>query len=168
MEGSGSAMTADSPLTTGKRHDRALHPEHLAAVAQSSSRFAADHGVQAAIPLFGFVFLVALDVDDNIFLMTRGREEPRRNGVTEGILRGPGLTGRVITSAGAVLAATFAALAVIPLLFLAQIAFIVAFGVLLDTASVRSPLVPAASPAIGRAMWWHSNLSHQPLNGEIR
>lgn len=111
------------------------------------------------MPLFGFVFLVALGVDYNIFLMTRVREESARIGTRPGILRGLSLTGSVITSAGIVLAATFAALAVIPILFLAQIAFIVAFGVLLDTIVVRSLLVPALSYDIGRAIWWPSRLS---------
>ncbi len=115
-------------------------------------------GADAAVPLFGFVFLVALGVDYNIFLMTRVREESLRLGTRPGILRGLGLTGSVITSAGVVLAATFAALGVIPILFLAQIAFIVAFGVLLDTAVVRSLLVPALSYDIGKAIWWPSKL----------
>jgi RND superfamily putative drug exporter len=115
-------------------------------------------GADAAVPLFGFVFLVALGVDYNIFLMTRVREESLRIGTRPGILRGLGLTGSVITSAGIVLAATFAALAVIPILFLVQIAFIVAFGVLLDTVVVRSLLVPALSYDIGRAIWWPSRL----------
>lgn len=115
-------------------------------------------GADAAVPLFGFVFLVALGVDYNIFLMTRVREESLRIGTRPGILRGLGLTGSVITSAGVVLAATFAALAVIPILFLVQIAFIVAFGVLLDTVVVRSLLVPAVSYDIGRAIWWPSKL----------
>ncbi|MFF1574145.1 MMPL family transporter [Leifsonia sp. NPDC058292] len=116
-------------------------------------------GADAAVPLFGFVFLVALGVDYNIFLMTRVREESLRIGTRPGILRGLGVTGSVITSAGVVLAATFAALAVIPILFLVQIAFIVAFGVLLDTVIVRSLLVPAVSYDIGRAIWWPSRLS---------
>jgi RND superfamily putative drug exporter len=116
-------------------------------------------GADAAVPLFGFVFLVALGVDYNIFLMTRVREESLRLGTRPGILRGLGLTGSVITSAGVVLAATYAALGVIPILFLAQIAFIVAFGVLLDTVIVRSLLVPAVSYDIGAAIWWPSKLS---------
>ncbi|WP_431220373.1 MMPL family transporter [Leifsonia xyli] len=115
-------------------------------------------GADASVPLFGFVFLVALGVDYNIFLMTRVREESLTIGTRPGILRGLGLTGSVITSAGVVLAATFAALAVIPILFLVQIAFIVAFGVLLDTVVVRSLLVPAVSYDIGRAIWWPSKL----------
>ena len=115
-------------------------------------------GSDAAIPLFGFIFLVALGVDYNIFLMTRVREESARLGTRAGILRGLSVTGSVITSAGIVLAATFAALVVIPILFLVQIAFIVAFGVLLDTIVVRSLLVPALTYDIGAAIWWPSKL----------
>src|SRR5690606_8915735 len=98
-------------------------------------------GADPAVPLYGFVFLVALGIDYNIFLMTRVREESLIHGTREGVLRGLRITGGVITSAGIVLAATFAALSVIPILFLAQLAFIVAFGVLLDTFVVRSLLV---------------------------
>ena len=90
------------------------------------------------MPLYAFVFLVALGIDYNIFLMTRIREESFRRGTRPGILKGLAVTGGVITSAGIVLAATFSALGVIPILFLAQIAFLVAFGVLLDTIVVRS------------------------------
>ncbi|WP_019181630.1 MMPL family transporter [Microbacterium yannicii] len=115
-------------------------------------------GGDPAVPLYGFVFLVALGVDYNIFLMSRVREESLVHGTRPGILRGLVATGGVITSAGLVLAATFAALGVIPILFLAQIAFIVAFGVLLDTFVVRSLLVPALSYDIGRAIWWPSKL----------
>ena len=118
-------------------------------------------GADPSVPLFGFVFLVALGVDYNIFLMTRVREESIAHGTREGILRGLRLTGGVITSAGLVLAATFAALGVLPILFLAQISFIVAFGVLLDTFLVRTLLVPAASYDIGRAIWWPSKLSRR-------
>lgn len=116
-------------------------------------------GADASVPLFGFVFLVALGVDYNIFLMTRVREESLRIGTRPGILRGLGVTGSVITSAGVVLAATFAALSVIPILFLVQIAFIVAFGVLVDTIIVRSLLVPALSYDIGKSIWWPSKLA---------
>jgi putative drug exporter of the RND superfamily len=115
-------------------------------------------GADPSVPLYGFVFLVALGVDYNIFLMSRVREESLVHGTRSGILRGLVATGGVITSAGLVLAATFAALGVIPILFLAQIAFIVAFGVLLDTFVVRSLLVPALSYDIGRAIWWPSKL----------
>ena len=118
-------------------------------------------GADPSVPLFGFVFLVALGVDYNIFLMTRVREETILHGAREGVLRGLAVTGGVITSAGVVLAATFAALGVIPILFLAQIAFIVAFGVLLDTLVVRSLLVPAVIHDLGRRSWWPSKLSRQ-------
>ncbi|MDL9981519.1 MMPL family transporter [Microbacterium sp. ASV49] len=120
-------------------------------------------GADPAVPLYAFVFLVALGVDYNIFLMTRVREESLRHGTREGILRGLVITGGVITSAGIVLAATFAALSVIPILFLVQIAFIVALGVLLDTFIVRSLLVPALSYDIGRAIWWPSRLARRSL-----
>jgi RND superfamily putative drug exporter len=115
-------------------------------------------GADPAVPLFGFVFLVALGIDYNIFLMTRVREEALNHGTREGVLRGLSVTGGVITSAGLVLAATFAALSVIPILFLVQLAFIVAFGVLLDALVVRSLLVPALTYDIGRAIWWPSAL----------
>jgi RND superfamily putative drug exporter len=104
------------------------------------------------------VFLVALGIDYNIFLMTRVREESLMHGTRPGILRGLAVTGGVITSAGVVLAATFAALSVIPILFLLQLSFIVAFGVLLDTIVVRSLLVPALSYDLGPAIWWPSGL----------
>ncbi len=112
--------------------------------------------------LIGFVFLVALGIDYSIFLMTRVREESVKQGTHPGILRGLSVTGGVITSAGVVLAATFAALGVLPLLFLAQIAFIVAFGVLLDTLVVRSLLVPALAYDLGPRVWWPSKLWHTP------
>lgn len=116
-------------------------------------------GADPAVIIFGFVFLVALGIDYNIFLMTRVREESARRGLRRGVLHALVVTGGVITSAGVVLAATFAALYVIPILFLAQIAFIVAFGVLIDTVIVRSLLVPALTLEIGRLMWWPSKLS---------
>ncbi|GGF50220.1 RND superfamily drug exporter [Microbacterium sorbitolivorans] len=115
-------------------------------------------GADPAVPLYGFVFLVALGIDYNIFLMTRVREESLAYGTRSGILRGLSATGGVITSAGIVLAATFAALGVIPILFLAQLAFIVAFGVLLDTFVVRSLLVPALAYDIGRKIWWPAKM----------
>ncbi len=111
-------------------------------------------GADPAVPLFAFVFLVALGIDYSIFLMTRAREEVAFYGPHDGVMRGLRLTGGVITSAGVVLAATFAALAVLPILFLAQIAFIVAFGVLLDTFVVRTLLVPAAAIDMGWFTWW--------------
>ncbi|SDD60540.1 MMPL family transporter [Glycomyces harbinensis] len=124
-------------------------------------------GADPTVVLFGFVFLVALGIDYNIFLMTRVREESARLGTRAGTLRGLVATGGVITSAGVVLAATFSALAVLPILFLAQIAFVVAFGVLLDTVIVRSLLVPALTFDIGKAVWWPSRLSRvRPLSRE--
>ncbi|MGI5367625.1 MMPL family transporter [Streptomyces iakyrus] len=118
-------------------------------------------GTDASVPLYGFVFLVALGVDYNIFLMSRVREEALTHGNRQGVLRGLTTTGGVITSAGVVLAATFAALMVIPLAFLVQIAFIVAFGVLLDTLVVRSLLVPALMIDIGPRAWWPSALARR-------
>jgi RND superfamily putative drug exporter len=118
-------------------------------------------GADPAVPLYGFIFLVALGVDYNIFLMTRIREESVRFGTRPGVLLGLSRTGGVITSAGIVLAATFAALAVIPVLFLSQIAFIVSFGVLLDTLVVRSLLVPALTYDIGGRVWWPSRLARR-------
>ena len=115
-------------------------------------------GADPSVPLYGFVFLVALGIDYNIFLMTRVREEALANGTREGMLRGLAVTGGVITSAGLVLAATFAALVILPILFLLQIAFIVSFGVLLDTFVVRTLLVPALVQDIGPTVWWPSRL----------
>ncbi|MFD7862025.1 MMPL family transporter [Streptomyces sp. NPDC057682] len=124
-------------------------------------------GTDASVPLYGFVFLVALGVDYNIFLMSRVREEAEVHGAREGVLRGLISTGGVITSAGVVLAATFAALIVIPLAFLAQIAFIVAFGVLLDTLVVRSLLVPALVVDIGARAWWPGRISRTGRGGAV-
>ncbi|WP_307281679.1 MMPL family transporter [Arthrobacter sp. W4I7] len=125
-------------------------------------------GADATVPLFGFVFLVALGVDYNIFLMSRVREESLKHGTRPGILRGLGVTGGVITSAGVVLAATFAALGVIPIMFLVQLAFIVAFGVLLDTILVRSLLVPALAYHIGPRIWWPGKLGRPELDAAVQ
>ncbi|MDQ0823955.1 RND superfamily putative drug exporter [Arthrobacter sp. B2I5] len=125
-------------------------------------------GADATVPLFGFVFLVALGVDYNIFLMSRVREESLKHGTRPGILRGLVVTGGVITSAGVVLAATFAALGVIPIMFLVQLAFIVAFGVLLDTVLVRSLLVPALAYDIGPKIWWPSKLGRTDGPSPVR
>ncbi|WP_231384057.1 MMPL family transporter [Cellulomonas sp. URHD0024] len=119
-------------------------------------------GADPVVPLYAFVFLVALGVDYSIFLMTRVREESVAVGTRAGVVRALTVTGGVITSAGVVLATTFAALGIIPLLFLAQIAFIVAFGVLLDTLVVRSLLVPALVHDLDRRSWWPSALSREP------
>ena len=117
-------------------------------------------GVDPSLPLLAFVFLVALGIDYNIFLMARVREETVRHGTHVGMLRGLAVTGAVITSAGIVLAGTFSALAVLPLVFLTEIGFIIAFGVLLDTFLVRSVLVPALVFDIGPRIWWPSRLQH--------
>lgn len=119
-------------------------------------------GADPSVVLYAFVFLVALGIDYNIFLMTRVREEVLKVGTGKGVIKGLVVTGGVITSAGIVLAATFAALGVIPILFLFQLAFIVAFGVLLDTFIVRSLLVPALIKDIGPFVWWPSKLRHKP------
>ena len=121
-------------------------------------------GADPSVPLFGFVFLVALGVDYNIFLATRIREEALTHGPRTAITRGLAVTGGVITSAGVVLAATFAALGVIPIMFMVQLGFIVAFGVLLDTFVVRSLLVPAIAHELGRWLWWPSRLSRRPAD----
>lgn len=115
-------------------------------------------GADPSVILYAFVFLVALGIDYNIFLMTRVREETVKLGTARGVIKGLVVTGGVITSAGIVLAATFAALGVIPILFLFQLAFIVAFGVLLDTFIVRSLLVPALIRDLGPVVWWPSKL----------
>ncbi|WP_409330103.1 MMPL family transporter [Trujillonella humicola] len=111
--------------------------------------------------LIGFVFLVALGIDYNIFLMTRAREESLRHGTREGVLRALSVTGGVITSAGLVLAATFGALTVLPLVILIQLGFLVGFGVLLDTFVVRTLLVPAAVRLIGDRVWWPGRLARR-------
>jgi RND superfamily putative drug exporter len=122
-------------------------------------------GSDPGVVLIGFVFLIALGVDYNIFLMSRAREESLQAGTRQGILRALAVTGGVITSAGLVLAATFGALAVLPLLILTQVAFIVAFGVLLDTFVVRSLVVPAAVYLLGDRVWWPSRLARRPPAG---
>jgi putative drug exporter of the RND superfamily len=116
-------------------------------------------GSDPSLPLFAFVFLVALGVDYNIFLIARAREETIGHGSEQGILRALAVTGSVITSAGIVLAGTFSVLAVLPLTFLTELGFVVAFGVLLDTFLVRSVLVPAIALAMGDRFWWPSALS---------
>jgi RND superfamily putative drug exporter len=118
-------------------------------------------GADTSLPLFVFVFLVALGIDYNIFLMTRVREESVRNGTRRGALIGLAATGGVITSAGLVLAGTFAVLATLPLTAFAEIGFAVAFGVLLDTIVVRSILVTALNLDIGSRIWWPSRMSRE-------
>jgi RND superfamily putative drug exporter len=118
-------------------------------------------GADSSLPLFVFVFLVALGIDYNIFLMTRVREEAREVGTKRGALIGLGATGGVITSAGLVLAGTFAVLATLPVVSFAEIGFTVALGVLLDTMVVRPVLVTALNLDVGRHMWWPSSLARQ-------
>lgn len=118
-------------------------------------------GSDPSLPLFAFVFLVALGVDYNIFLVARAREETEKHGSEQGMLRALAVTGGVITSAGIVLAGTFSVLAVLPLTFLTELGFVVAFGVLLDTFLVRSVLVPAAALTLGDKFWWPSTLAKQ-------
>jgi len=119
-------------------------------------------GADTAFPLFVFVFLVALGIDYNIFLMTRVREETLRIGHHRGSLVALAATGGVITSAGLVLAGTFAVLGTLPLVAFAEIGFAVALGVLLDTLVVRSVLVTALNLDIGKMMWWPSALARNP------
>jgi RND superfamily putative drug exporter len=118
-------------------------------------------GGDNSFPLFTFIFLVALGIDYNIFLMTRVREESAKIGTRAGVIKGVTVTGAVITSAGIVLAATFAVLGLLPLVPLAELGFAVAFGVLLDTIIVRSILVPALVLDIGPKIWWPSKLQNK-------
>ncbi|MEV0030953.1 MMPL family transporter [Nocardia sp. NPDC050793] len=132
--------------------------------ALGASVFAFEHlfgfrGLDSGLILLAFLFLVALGVDYNIFLVSRAREEAVRHGTGQGMLRSLSVTGGVITSAGVVLAATFAVLVTLPLVSLAQLGFAVAFGVLLDTLLVRSVLVPALTLIAGDRVWWPSRMS---------
>jgi len=118
-------------------------------------------GADASFPLFVFVFLVALGIDYNIFLMSRVHEEARRWGTRRGALIGLSATGGVITSAGLVLAGTFAVLGTLPLTMFAELGFAVAVGVLIDTIIVRSVLVTGLTLDLGRWMWWPSSLARK-------
>ncbi|MDO8213227.1 MMPL family transporter [Conexibacter sp. CPCC 206217] len=120
-------------------------------------------GVDPGLPLFAFIFLVALGVDYNIFLMVRVREETHEHGTRTGMVRGLAVTGAVITSAGIVLAGTFSTLAVLPLVVLTEIGFTIAVGVLLDTFVVRSVLVPALVLDVGGRIWWPSSLARHTV-----
>ncbi|KAF0845310.1 MMPL family transporter [Nocardia caishijiensis] len=106
------------------------------------------------VPLFGFLFLVALGVDYTIFLVTRAREEAGTHGTTQGMVRAVASTGAVITSAGAVLAAVFCVLGVLPLITLTQLGIVVGIGILLDTFVVRTLVVPALFELLGDTVWW--------------
>jgi RND superfamily putative drug exporter len=118
-------------------------------------------GADSSLPLFVFVFLVALGIDYNIFLMTRVHEESKEIGTRRGALVGLAATGGVITSAGLVLAGTFAVLATMPVVAFAEVGFAVALGVLLDTLIVRSVLVTALNLDVGGRMWWPSRLARK-------
>lgn len=104
--------------------------------------------------LYAFLFLVALGVDFNIFLVSRAQEEAVKHGTREGMVRALSATGGVITSAGVLLAAVFAVLGVLPLIALYQIGIIVCIGVLLDTLLVRTVIVPALAFMTGDKFWW--------------
>jgi RND superfamily putative drug exporter len=119
-------------------------------------------GADTAFPLYAFVFLVALGIDYNIFLMTRVREETEKRDARHGALTALAATGGVITSAGCVLAATFAVLATLPSTTLTEMAFTVAFGILVDTLVVRSVLVTALNLDLGHRMWWPARLNRKP------
>ncbi len=114
------------------------------------------------VPLYAFVFLVALGVDYNIFLVTRAREEAEQHGSRRGMLRSLTATGGVITSAGILLAAVFAVLGVLPLVVLAQLGVVIFIGVLLDTLVVRTVLVPSLALVLGDRFWWPRKL--RPAN----
>jgi RND superfamily putative drug exporter len=116
-------------------------------------------GIDASLPTFAFIFLVALGVDYTIFLMSRAREEARLHGTREGMLRAIAATGPVITSAGLILAGTFSVLMTLPVVFAFDIGFMVAVGILLDTFIVRTIMVPAAVELIGDRIWWPSSPS---------
>jgi RND superfamily putative drug exporter len=115
-----------------------------------------DAGIDSSIPLFAFIFLVALGIDYTIFLMARVREEARRHGTREGMLRALAATGPVITSAGIILAGTFSVLMTLPVSFTFDIGLMVALGILLDTFIVRTIMVPAAVEVLGDRIWWPS------------
>ena len=123
-------------------------------------------GSDPSFPLFAFVFLVALGIDYNIFLMTRVREEAAKHGTRKGALIGLTSTGGVITSAGVVLAATFVVLGTLPLVFLAEMGLAVALGVMLDTMIVRSILVTAINIDLGDKIWWPSKLGQDKVDPE--
>jgi len=135
---------------------------YLAALGASWWLFTGVFGFEAldgAAPLITFLFLVALGVDYNIFLVTRAREEAEQHGARRGMLRALAATGGVITSAGVLLAAVFAVLGVLPLVVLAQIGVVICVGVLLDTLLVRTVLVPAIAVLLGDRFWWPRKVS---------
>jgi putative drug exporter of the RND superfamily len=120
--------------------------------------------LDAGVPLLSFLFLVALGVDYNIFLVTRAREEATAGGDTRrAMIRALGATGGVITSAGILLAAVFTVLGVLPVIVLTQIGVIVGIGVLLDTLLVRTLVVPAIALLLGERFWWPAHPARRPL-----
>jgi RND superfamily putative drug exporter len=118
-----------------------------------------ENGVDNSLPVFAYIFLVALGIDYTIFLMSRVREEARLHGTREGTLVALGATGPVITSAGIILAGTFSVLMTLPVWFIFNIGFLVAVGILLDTFVVRTIMVPAAVELLGDRVWWPSSAS---------
>jgi RND superfamily putative drug exporter len=118
--------------------------------------------LDVGVPLLAFLFLVALGVDYNIFLVTRAAEEARQHGARRGMLRALGVTGGVITSAGILLAAVFAVLGVLPLVVLAQLGVVICIGVLLDTLLVRTVVVPALGVVLGDRFWWPRRIERSP------
>jgi RND superfamily putative drug exporter len=136
------------------------------AAALGGANFAFTHwfgypALDTSVPLLAFLFLVALGVDYNIFLVSRAREEAVRQGTRDGVITALAVTGGVITSAGVLLAAVFAVLGVLPLITLTELGVIVGFGVLLDTLLVRTVLVPALVTILGRRFWWPGALSRE-------
>ncbi|WP_146765237.1 MMPL family transporter, partial [Micromonospora saelicesensis] len=124
--------------------------------------------LDSGVLLLAFVFLVALGVDYNIFLVTRAREDARSAGTRAGMLSALRVTGGVITSAGVLLAAVFAVLGVLPLITLTQIGIIVCIGVLLDTLLVRTVLVPALAFLLGDRFWWPGRITRDPVQATPR
>jgi RND superfamily putative drug exporter len=118
--------------------------------------------MDVGVPLLAFLFLVALGVDYNIFLVTRAREEAAEHGTKKGMLRALTATGGVITSAGVLLAAVFAVLGVLPLVVLAQLGAVICVGVLIDTLLVRTVLVPALALTLGDKFWWPRRVTREP------
>src|SRR4029079_719327 len=118
-----------------------------------------DAGIDSSMPTFAFIFLVALGIDYNIFLMSRVLEDARAHGPREGTLRALTATGPVITSAGIILAGTFSVLMTLPVTFTFNIGFMVAVGILLDTFIVRTIMLPAAVEIIGDKILWPSSPS---------
>lgn len=119
------------------------------------------------VPLFAFVFLVALGVDYNIFLVTRAREEAAVHGSRQGMLRALAATGGVITSAGILLAAVFTVLGLLPAVALAQIGVVICIGVLLDTLLVRTVLVPALALLLGDRFWWPRTVAQPGTSNDV-